>query len=435
MRGPIRVIFLIALAYSGHVSAANILWNYLANQGNGRIGCYEPNGIPIWPDMTFSVIERPQTVMLVPTNEFVLEFIGVWAVAVSGELVDGSIDQNLERCFIRSEYGGSTPVHIGTPVEIRKNDSVYMALSVGEIDFLQDPAVVSRYLYGWVEIIAADDGTVSVGYSAIDLDGGPMIVGGGSALIPEPSSALLLLVGGALLALRRSRNVRFDLSTYPNSSISADRSHAMKFFLSSLLSCLFAVLGYTAQIEWDTITVRYNGPGSSGRYPDTIFPETMCFESPHVLLAMTMAVIPHDVGVEVKSITYSLYMEYANAFVGANPGDVVNDTYIDTAPKRFSYARYSDYNYGEDRHADYSIILKDDESAFLAFRNESPLFSGTTFGWIELGLGDDGKVQVLRSAWDRDGDPITVGATPEPSSAILLLVGSALLALRRRALV
>ena len=205
MRCPIRVIFLIALAYSGHVSAANILWNYLANQGNGRIGCYEPNGIPIWPDMTFSVIERPQTVMLVPTNEVVLEFIGTWGVAVIGEIVDDAIEENTERCFLRSEYGSSATVHIGDPVEVRKNDSVYMALSVGEIDFLHDPAMVSRYLYGWVEIIVGDDGTVSVGSSAIDLDGGPIIVGGGSALTPEPSAALLLLVGGALLALKRRR--------------------------------------------------------------------------------------------------------------------------------------------------------------------------------------------------------------------------------------
>ena len=59
-----------------------------------------------------------------------------------------------------------------------------------------------NYIYGWVEISADEDGTLKLVGSAIDIDGGPMIVGSGSAT-PEPSSALLLLVGGALLALRR----------------------------------------------------------------------------------------------------------------------------------------------------------------------------------------------------------------------------------------
>ena len=59
-------------------------------------------------------------------------------------------------------------------------------------------------LYGWVEAQANENGELSSLAYAIDLDGGPMIVGGGPA-IPEPSAALLLLVGGALLALRRRR--------------------------------------------------------------------------------------------------------------------------------------------------------------------------------------------------------------------------------------
>ncbi len=53
-------------------------------------------------------------------------------------------------------------------------------------------------------MLVGTDGSLRVGASAIDLDGGPMIVGGGSA-IPEPSSVLLLLAGGALLVLRRRR--------------------------------------------------------------------------------------------------------------------------------------------------------------------------------------------------------------------------------------
>ena len=57
--------------------------------------------------------------------------------------------------------------------------------------------------YGWVQLLVGIDGTVSVGNSAIDLSGGPMIVGGGSALTPEPSSTLMLLLGCGTLALRR----------------------------------------------------------------------------------------------------------------------------------------------------------------------------------------------------------------------------------------
>ena len=202
----------------------------------------------------------------------------------------------------------------------------------------------------------------------------------------------------------------------------------MKRYLAIILLLFSARSIYSAQIEWNTITVWYKW---SGNNPEAVSSERIGFDSPHVDLVMDMAVTPLDVGVEVKAITYSLYLEYANAFVGADPGDVVNDTYIDTNPKRFSYARFSDYNDGEDLHADYSIILKDDESSFLAFRNET-FYGHTTYGWIELGLGDDGKVQVVRSAWDMDGDSLTVGATPEPVSGLLLLFGSSLLALRHR---
>ena len=69
--------------------------------------------------------------------------------------------------------------------------------------YLDDGSGDVRPGYGWVKI-GYSNGQIVVEAAAIDLDGGPMIVGGG-AFIPEPSSALLLLVGGAVLGLRRRR--------------------------------------------------------------------------------------------------------------------------------------------------------------------------------------------------------------------------------------
>ena len=56
-------------------------------------------------------------------------------------------------------------------------------------------------MYGWVEFGFDNHEGLIVVNGALDMDGGPMIVGSGA--IPEPSSALLLLLGFAGLALRR----------------------------------------------------------------------------------------------------------------------------------------------------------------------------------------------------------------------------------------
>ena len=60
-------------------------------------------------------------------------------------------------------------------------------------------------IYGWVQLRMEDDGTISYLHSAYDLDGGPMVVGGGvwEGGIPEPSGGILFLLGLAALGLRR----------------------------------------------------------------------------------------------------------------------------------------------------------------------------------------------------------------------------------------
>ena len=54
------------------------------------------------------------------------------------------------------------------------------------------------------------------------------------------------------------------------------------------------------------------------------------------------------------------------------------------------------------------------------------------YGWVHVSVDDDLRMSLLGSDINLSGGEVTVGVTPEPSSALLLLVGGALLALRRR---
>ena len=62
-------------------------------------------------------------------------------------------------------------------------------------------------IYGWIQLQMEESGTISYLHSAYDLDGGPMVVGGGAYTdaTPEPSAGVLFLLGAAALGLRRKR--------------------------------------------------------------------------------------------------------------------------------------------------------------------------------------------------------------------------------------
>ena len=56
------------------------------------------------------------------------------------------------------------------------------------------------------------------------------------------------------------------------------------------------------------------------------------------------------------------------------------------------------------------------------------------YGWAHLEIDGSGDIELLGSAIGLEGQSMIVGAIPEPSSAVLLLLGIAGLALRRREL-
>lgn len=118
----------------------------------------------------------------------------------------------------------------------------------------------------------------------------------------------------------------------------------------------------------------------------------------------------------------------ANTYAVASKGDIVSREYMDGKGEYFAWAQYNNPNV----HTDYSILLNDSENIYLAFIADYGTFDTPRYGWVELGLDEDGLLKAYSSAWDIDGDSIIVGDVPEPTSGLLLIFGLAVLSLRRR---
>ena len=203
----IFVFFLLAVLSCMTVKSASVLWDaviddyYAPLEGQLEITCFR--------DGSF-MLDAVLAPTMMPSNEIAINMVSQCLgasqnliVAQLGDVASHASTRNLSKdtyfvhSFIDDEdyYGtGSTTATPGS--------SVYMMFVFSD-DMVhpRDP----RYIYGWVEIAVSDNGTLRLGRSAIDLDGGPMVVGGGAwdGATPEPMSGLLLLVGGALLARRR----------------------------------------------------------------------------------------------------------------------------------------------------------------------------------------------------------------------------------------
>lgn len=125
-----------------------------------------------------------------------------WVSMVVDDIVDASAFGNGMSSLFSTEYFGASG-----EMTVGKNESFYLAFQAYELVFDIDPATgqlkQGDVYYGWVEFYAKHDGNVELLGSAIDTDGGGMIVGGGPLPIPEPSGGVLVLLGVAALSLRR----------------------------------------------------------------------------------------------------------------------------------------------------------------------------------------------------------------------------------------
>ena len=199
----------------------------------------------------------------------------------------------------------------------------------------------------------------------------------------------------------------------------------LKKVLAGLLWGSSICSAFSANVDWNKAFVVYEGVDASGVY------ERYTMGSPY----LNMVAKRKGSGLEIWAQPEANLVA-ANTFVlldCALTECLISPESIYSAPEYFAYAVYKGSVGEYEERADYSVIISPEETIYLGFASQSStLTEPITCGWVELGLDGEGRLTVIQSAWDRDGDPIRVGATPEPSSALLLLVGGALLALSRR---
>ena len=141
---------------------------------------------------------------------YAMEFIGNWSAASAGDIVSESTTRHKDSYFYHSTLDDSPPDSCYgtdyTPYSIFvEPDSSFYLMFAHESPASAFGLGPSEYVYGWIEVGVDSAGNLTLLDSAADLDGGPMIVGGGAytGATPEPTAGVLLLLGAAALGLRR----------------------------------------------------------------------------------------------------------------------------------------------------------------------------------------------------------------------------------------
>lgn len=210
------IFFFLASACLFTVDGANIEWDFL-HYNNGDIGAevyaHENNRLDVFFDINMKKFGN-DTYLWASENDLRRGSLapvqswnsGAWLEAYVGDLVDASTIFGRHDYWFYEMANAQPEYGYGEPKIIEFDKSYYLMFAIEDMDDawayrLKETTEPPQLYYGWAEYAVSEDGTFKILNSAIDFDGGPMIVGFGA--VPEPASGLLIILGIASLTLRR----------------------------------------------------------------------------------------------------------------------------------------------------------------------------------------------------------------------------------------